>query len=116
MRLGIVYSSILRRGGGLRASQRLHPRDVTAHHAHARGILELPRRPLKAQVELLLLELQKLVLQRIGPHALQITEAIVGFHDLSPQSGKRSTKRVRMGSLAAPSRSASRAIALGTPS
>src|SRR4029077_9723158 len=119
MRLGIFFSSTLGCGGGaggLVPRQRLHPSDIAPHDAHARGVLELPRRPLEAQVELLLLELQKLVLQRIGPHGLQITEPIVGFHDVSPQSGKRSTKRVRIGNLAAPSLSASRAIAFGTPS
>src|SRR3954447_9406199 len=120
MRFGISLSSTLARGrfrrGGLVPRQCLHPRDVAPDDAHPRGVLELAGRPLEAQIELLLLQLQKLVLERIRAHALQIAETVVGFHGLFPQSGRRWTKRVRIGSLAAPSRSASRAVSFGTPS
>jgi len=52
-----------------RAPLRLHrldTGDVAAHRAHASGVLELPRRPLEAQVELLLLEAGQLLAQLVG--------------------------------------------------
>ena len=75
----------------------------------APGILELSRRPLEAQVELLLLELHQLVgeLVELSP--------FTGFINLSPTPAMRCTKRVLIGSLAAASM-ASLASCTDTPS
>ena len=48
------------------AADRLDPRDVAADTAHPRGVFELPGGALKAQVELLLLEVQELLLELIA--------------------------------------------------
>src|SRR6185437_3666865 len=47
---------------------RLDAGDVAAHRAHARGVLQLPGRPLEAQVELLLLEAGQLLGELVGSH------------------------------------------------
>src|SRR5262245_53701526 len=44
---------------------RLDAGDVAAHLAHARGVLELPRGALEAQVELLLLQLDQLIVELV---------------------------------------------------
>src|SRR5215203_3247856 len=49
----------------LLAAQRLHTRDVPADLSHAPGVLELTRGALKAQVELLLLQIEQLVLKLV---------------------------------------------------
>src|SRR5207248_5774760 len=50
----------------------LDARDVPANLPHPRGILELPRRALKAQVEPLLLELEYLVVELVDGHGTKI--------------------------------------------
>src|SRR5690349_17965098 len=62
-RLGIVFS-LLRRG--LLAEDRLDPRDLAADFLDPGRLFELLRGTLEAQVELLLLETEELVLQFIG--------------------------------------------------
>jgi hypothetical protein len=51
----------------------LDSRDVAAHLPHPRRVLELAGRPLKAQVELLLLELEDLVVELVDGHGPQVT-------------------------------------------
>jgi hypothetical protein len=46
-------------------SDRLDPGNVAAHLADARGLLQLPGRPLEAQVELLFLEIEELIGQLV---------------------------------------------------
>src|ERR687884_1656738 len=107
-RFGICFSSSLRRGG-LVPLQRAHARDVPADLAHPRRVLELPRRALEAQVELLLLQRQELVLELVRRHGLEVREPLGRFHRKAlPYSAMRWMKRVLIGSFAAPSRSASR--------
>src|SRR5690606_7322038 len=68
---------------------------------------------LEAQVELLLLETGELRIQFIRGHRPDF----LGLHDdYLSYSAMRWTKRVRIESLAAPSRSASRAVSSSTPS
>src|SRR5258706_15595035 len=98
--------------GTLLRGDGLDPGDVAAHLTDARRILELAGRPLETQVEPLLLELQKLVVELIGAHY----PAIGGFHRSVSYSAMRSTKRVLIGSLAAARVSDSRARLIDTPS
>src|SRR5919109_2388296 len=111
-RLGIAAPSTCRLALGARlADDGLDPRDVAPHLADPGGVLELPGRPLKAKVELLLLQLQQLLRQLIPGLAPQL-------HRLHrpPSSPTRATNRVCSGSLAAPRRIASAASGPGTPS
>src|SRR6185436_754883 len=85
--------------------------DVPADDAHARSAFELTCGPLKAQIELLLLELEDLVLEFVWSHGSYVTD--LHIHALYPM---RATKRVLIGSLAAASRIASRAVPSSTPS
>src|SRR5689334_126214 len=55
----------LRHSGALLRRNGLHPCDVPADDAHARGILELTSGPLEAQVELLLLQLEHFIIELI---------------------------------------------------
>src|SRR5439155_1618466 len=93
------------------------PGDVAPHLTHAGGVLELSRGPLEAQVELLLLQLGQLIVELIRRHHPELFR----LHDrlvlvrAAPQAC-RLTMRVLIGSLAAPSSSASRAVASLTPS
>src|SRR5262245_5838289 len=64
-----LAGALLRRDG-------LDPRDVAANLSHARGVLELTRRPLEAQVEPLLLQLLSLVVELIEGHVPEI----IGLH------------------------------------
>src|SRR5882724_3131829 len=59
--LGLCSATLLRRNS-------LDPRDVATHRAHPRRILELVRRPLESQVELLLLELEGFVVELVDGH------------------------------------------------
>src|SRR4051812_18437991 len=104
------------RFGGLLPRQRAHAGDVLADLAHARGVLELSGRALEAQVELLLLQRQELVLELVRRHRLEVREPLRRFHELPPYSAMRWMKRVLIGSFAAPRRSASRAMSSATPS
>src|SRR6476469_176799 len=115
VRFGI--SRLLRLGfrtrGALLRRDRLDTRDVAPDLPDPRGVLELPRRALKAQVEALLLEFQDLVVELVDGHGPKITR----LHGRSSTySAMRSMKRVLIGSLAAASVSASRASATDTPS
>src|SRR5918999_2358767 len=75
-RLRCCCRLLFRFGGALRGrlALALLPRDgldagdIAPDHAHPRGILELTRGALKAQVELLLLQLQHLVVELIDGH------------------------------------------------
>src|SRR5919112_328641 len=78
-RFGIFYPLGLRLSGLLTA-QRLHAGDVPTDLAHAAGVFELTRGALKAQVELLLLEVEQLVLQLVRGHRLEVREPLVGLH------------------------------------
>src|SRR5688500_11065388 len=98
-RFGIFVSLTLGRSE-LLLLQRAHARDVLADHTHPRRILQLAGGALEAQIELLLLERQQLVLQLIRRHGLEIGHSLGRLHD--PHSAMRWMKRVLMGSLAAP--------------
>src|SRR5919106_1073889 len=106
-RLGISDPSARPRRVG---EEGLDPRDVASYLAHPRRVLQLPGRPLKAQIELLLLQLQQLIAQLV----LGLGAQVGGLHRLASSPG-RTTKRVRTGSLAAPRRIASSASVAGTP-
>src|SRR5262249_45116155 len=115
MRFGTSASLLrLRLGGALLPRDRPDAGDVAANLAHPRGVLELARRALKAQVEPLPLELQQLVVELVDGHVPQIVGLEHGGHFL--HSAMRATKRVLIGSLAAASASASLATWIGTPS
>src|SRR6185437_4825082 len=73
------FSRGLRRPHPLLRSDRLHPRDVAPDNAHARGVLQLPRGPLKAQIELLFLELEHFIIQLIERHRSYVG----GFHGVT---------------------------------
>src|SRR5215211_5618507 len=70
------------RFGGLLPRQRADAGDVLADLAHARGVLELSGRALEAQVELLLLQRQELILELVRRHCLEIREPLRRFHEL----------------------------------
>src|SRR5215470_10287894 len=112
-RFGIAVS-LLRLGlrRALLMRDRADTGDVATNFAHPRGVLELAGRPLEAQVEPLLLELEQFVVELVDGHCPDI----VGLHHGHPHSTMRSTKRVLIGSLAAASASASRASWMLTPS
>src|SRR5215475_7935201 len=115
IRFGIAASSLrFRLCRALLLRDGANAGDVTTDLTHPRRVLELPRRALEAQVELLLLELHQLVVELVDAHHSKIS----GFqHDAHQHySAMRSTKRVLIGSLAAANASASRAIWTGTPS
>src|SRR2546423_8236834 len=63
--LGLRVATLLRRNS-------LNSRDVATHRAHSRRILELVRRPLESQVELLPLELEGFVVELVDGHRPQI--------------------------------------------
>src|SRR3954471_13200809 len=64
----------------LLALHRPHPSDVLADLAHARSVLKLARRALKAQVELLFFQVQQFVPQLVGRHGLEVGEPLVRLH------------------------------------
>src|SRR3977135_2190928 len=74
VRFGI--SRLLRLGfrarGALLRRDRLDTRDVATDLPDTRGVLELPRRALEAQVEALLLEFQSLVVELVAGHGPKI--------------------------------------------
>src|SRR5919108_6065603 len=73
VRFGILsLPSALGLSGALLRRDGLDARDVATYDAHARSVLELVRRPLETQVELLLLELEHLVVELVDGHAPEI--------------------------------------------
>jgi hypothetical protein len=78
IRFGI--NSTLLRGRALLRSDCLGACNVAADFADARCILELARRALKAQIELLLLHAQDLVIQLIVRHDAEIGDALFRLH------------------------------------
>src|SRR5215217_3462507 len=92
--------------------------DVLAHFRDPVGLFHLAGGGLEAQVELFLLELEQLVGQLVGrlnPQIGDLGHAPTCSTWAIPAS-RRVTTLVRTGSLAAPRRSASRAMSSGTPS
>src|SRR5258706_7943626 len=73
-RLGIPLP--LRADLALAREECLDAGNVAPHRAHASGILELTARPLEAQVELFLLQLDQVGLQLVG----RLGADFVGFH------------------------------------
>src|ERR1700734_4345001 len=71
--LGLRRSALLR-GDGHDAG------DITAHDTHPRSVLQLPARLLKAQVELLLLKLERLVIELILGHDANVGKTAGVFH------------------------------------
>src|SRR5499426_3943045 len=76
LRPGRLLARGRRLAGALLRRDGLDPRDVAANLSHARGVLELTRRPLEAQVEPLLLQLLSLVVELIEGHVPEI----IGLH------------------------------------
>src|SRR5580704_7038994 len=74
--LGLRRDTLLRSDGH-------DARDITSHNAHPRGVLQLPARLLKAQVELLLLELERLVVELILSHDANVGKTAGSFHSSS---------------------------------
>src|SRR5271170_2476879 len=77
VRFGILFLSTLRgglfrRAGALDPRNRLQSRDVAPHLAHARGVFQLPAGALEAQVEVLFLELEHLVVDLVERHRSDI--------------------------------------------
>src|SRR5215469_8915969 len=73
-RFGLAAGSFLRRPAGtLLRRDRLDSRDVTANLPNPRSVLELPRRPLEAQVEPLFLEFEGLVVELVDGHGPKVT-------------------------------------------
>src|SRR4051794_9193257 len=91
----------------------LDPGDVAARLAHPRRVLQLAGGPLEAQVEALLLQIDDRIVHLVGAHRADIANFHLGH---GHYSAMRSTKRVLIGSLAAASDSASRAVCTATPS
>src|SRR5262245_20825007 len=110
LRRGRSLCDRLRHSGALLRRDRLHARDVAPDYTNPRRVLELTSRPLKAQIELLFLQLEHFIIELIERHRSYIG----GFH--RHHSAIRSIKRVLTGSLAAASPSASRATETGMPS
>ncbi|VTZ22941.1 hypothetical protein MPC4_260026 [Methylocella tundrae] len=67
-------------------SDRLEAGDVAANDPHARGVFELSGGALEAEIELLFLEVQNLLLELIAGHDLEIGQTLCRFHDRSPYS------------------------------
>src|SRR3954447_3221054 len=99
--------------GALLRGDGLDPGDVAARLAQPRRVLQLAGGPLEAQVEALLLQIEDRVIHLVGAHRADIANFHLGH---GHYSAMRSTKRVLIGSLAAASDSASRAVCTATPS
>src|SRR3974390_2224786 len=112
-RFGTSASLLFRLRGALLPRNRPDAGDVATHLAHPRRVLELAGRALEAQIEPLLLQLERLVVELIDGHVPQVVRL---EHGGPSYSAMRATKRVLIGSLAAASASASLARAIGTPS
>src|SRR5258708_67094 len=108
IRFGILSNSL---PDGLLAQHRLDAGDVAAHLARTSRLLQLAAGFLETQVESFLAQIAEFVLELV----VGLRTNIAGFHG-QPSMPTRATKRVRIGSLAAASSSASRAIVGVTPS
>src|SRR5436305_9972432 len=106
MGLLLLFRALLR-GDGLDTG------DVAAGFAQPRGVLQLPGGALETQIEALLLQIGDGVVHLVGTHGADIGNLHLGHHRYSAM---RATKRVLIGSLAAASDSASRAVCTVTPS
>src|SRR5215510_7182532 len=95
LRLRLRARGALRHAGALLRRDRLDARDVAANLPHPRGVLELAGRPLESQVEPLLPELERLVVELVDGHGAQITRLHLGLS--STYSAMRSMKRVLIG-------------------
>ena len=76
-------------GGALLGGDGHDAGDITAHDAHTRGVLQLPARLLKAQIELLLLELERLVVELILGHDAKVRKTAGRFHLRASYSAMR---------------------------
>src|ERR1700683_3641287 len=86
---GIVLVLGLRRGALLRGDGH-DASDIAAYDAPPRAVLQLPACLLKAQVELLLLELERLVVELILSHDANVGKTAGSFHSSSaPYSAMR---------------------------
>src|SRR6202161_2708513 len=116
-RFGMFYSlGLLARRAGALVLQRLDLGDGAAHLAHPRRLLELVGCRLKAQVELLALQLAQL----LGELVVGILRNVVifrhGHASSSSDSPRRAITLVLIGSFSAARSKATLAIAPGTPS
>src|SRR5919107_3503525 len=81
---------LLRRGRAHALAQDgLDARDVATHLADACGVLKLARGPAEAQVELLLLQGQELVVELIGGLGTQIGGGVLFFYPPPPRGGEK---------------------------
>src|SRR5262252_6479135 len=76
---GLGLRCRLGRSGALLRCDGFHPRNVTANDAHTRRIFQLAGGTLEAQIELLLLKLEHLVIELIERHRSYIG----GFHGVT---------------------------------
>src|SRR5436305_2045563 len=93
------------------AQRRLHARQVAAQRLELVGRLELPHRLLDPQAEELIVEILLALLQLVWPQIAELADLHTAL-----SSAKRVANLVRMGSLAAARRIASRASVSVTPS
>src|SRR5437762_2997611 len=118
-RFGIpILSSTLRRsvGAGAPVLKRLDARDGAAHHSDTRRLLKLVGRRLEAQVELLALQLAKLLLQLVVGLDREILFRGHYFSSSTRLSPRRATTLVLIGSFSAARSNAVLASEPGTPS
>src|SRR5690606_32184478 len=111
-------SSSFRRSARALGLQRLDASDLAADFLDPRGTLQLVGRGLKAQVELLALQLDELLGQLVVGLGLQVFELFLGHHtaprcEVSP---RRATTLVLIGNFIAARLNASAASGPGTPS
>src|SRR5688500_8469195 len=118
--LGHLYilSLRLRRGGaGAFILKRLDAGDGAAHLAHPRRLLELVGRRLEAQVELLALQLDELLLQLVVGLDLEIVDhGHLYLSSSTSDSPRRATTFVRIGNFSAARSNAVLASEPGIPS
>src|SRR6266853_2208700 len=88
--------------------------DVAPHHADTRGVFQLAACPLKAQVELLLLQLGELVAELVGRSVGEYGD--LGHGSIPTYAVSRATNLVAIGNLPAANRIDSSATSRGTPS
>src|SRR5688500_17910758 len=119
MRFGIACSLSLGSRAGPLGLKGLDLRDRPADFLDPRGALELVGRSLEAQVELLALQLDQLVIQLVVGLGPQVFELLALGHHSPPRcevSPRRATTLVLIGSFIAARSNASAASGPGTPS